>query len=82
MLITSINNEHIKELAKLKEKKYRQLTNSFLVEGEHLVLEAYNSGSLKEVIILDGHDYDYKVNNEEKRSKKWVQLVLILAREP
>lgn len=33
MLITSINNEHIKELAKLKEKKYRQLTNSFLVEG-------------------------------------------------
>lgn len=44
MLITSINNEHIKELAKLKEKKYRQLTNSFLVEGEHLVLEAYKCG--------------------------------------
>lgn len=55
MLITSTNNEHIKELAKLKEKKYRQLTNSFLVEGEHLVLEAYKCGLIKELILKEDY---------------------------
>ena len=37
MLITSIHNDHIKELARLKEKKYRDQSNTFLVETKHLV---------------------------------------------
>ena len=51
MLITSIKNEHVKELAKLKEKKYRDETNTFLVETKHLVLEAYRAGLIKELIL-------------------------------
>lgn len=51
MLITSLNNDHIKEINKLKEKKYRDSTNSFLVEGRHLVLEAYRGGLIKELIL-------------------------------
>ena len=51
MLITSLNNDHVKELAKLKEKKYRDSVNAFLVEGEHLVLEAYKAGLIKELIL-------------------------------
>ena len=51
MLITSIKNEHIKELVKLKEKKYRDETKTFLVETKHLVLEAYKSGWIKELIL-------------------------------
>lgn len=51
MLITSIKNEHIKELVKLKEKKYRDETKTFLVETKHLVLEAYKSGLIKELIL-------------------------------
>lgn len=51
MLITSIKNEHVKELAKLKEKKYRDETNTFLVETKHLVLEAYKAGLIKELIL-------------------------------
>ena len=51
MLITSLNNDHVKELAKLKEKKYRDSVNAFLVEGEHLVLEAYKTGLIKELIL-------------------------------
>ena len=39
MLITSPNNEHIKELVKLKDKKYRDNSNTFLVETKHLVME-------------------------------------------
>lgn len=51
MLITSVHNEHIKELVKLKEKKYRDETGTFLVETKHLVLEAYKAGLIKELIL-------------------------------
>ena len=57
MVITSLNNEHIKELNKLKEKKYRDLTNTFLIEGEHLVYEAIKRNLVKELIVLDGKDF-------------------------
>ena len=51
MLITSLENERIKNYIKLKDKKYRKKTNTFIVEGLHLVLEAYKSGMLVELII-------------------------------
>ena len=51
MLITSVKNEHIKELVRLKDKKYRDMTNTFLVETKHLVLEAYRAGLIKELIL-------------------------------
>ena len=51
MIITSVNNEHIKDLIKLKEKKYRDETNMFLVETRHLVLEAFKKGLVKELIL-------------------------------
>jgi RNA methyltransferase, TrmH family len=52
MVITSSDNSHIKELIKLKQKKYRDKTGTFLVEGLHLVLEAYKSGLVKEIILI------------------------------
>ena len=51
MLITSLENDKIKKCIKLKDKKYRDLYNEFLVEGEHLVIEAYRSGLLEEILI-------------------------------
>lgn len=54
MLITSLDNEKIKNLSKLKKKKYRDLTNTYLVEGMHLVLEAFKAEVLDEIILLDG----------------------------
>ena len=53
MIIESVDNKKIKELRKLKEKKYRDGEKLFLVEGEHLVLEAYKSNCLKEVILCE-----------------------------
>ena len=64
MLITSVNNEKIKELSKLQQKKYRDIQNKFLVEGDHLVNEAYKSGHLLEVFVLDEKKYDF--NNVDK----------------
>ncbi len=51
MLITSLNNSHIKDLIKLKDKKYRDKNKKFLIEGEHLVLEAYKKGLIEELIL-------------------------------
>lgn len=51
MLITSVQNEHIKEVAKLKEKKYRDQSDTILVETKHLVIEAYKAGLIKELIL-------------------------------
>lgn len=61
MVYTSLNNEKIKTLKKLKEKKYRDQTNLFLVEGEHLIKEAFSSKVLKEVFCLEGTDIDIDV---------------------
>ena len=61
MIITSLNNDRIKNYIKLKDKKYRKITNTFLVEGEHLVREAYKAGRLKELILLIDTDIDIDV---------------------
>lgn len=53
MTYTSIKNEKIKNLKKLNQKKYRDQENLFLVEGYHLVEEAYKSGYLKKIILLE-----------------------------
>jgi len=61
MLYTSINNQKIKELKKLEKKKHRDETNMFLIETEHLVKEAYASGILKEILLLEGTDIDIDI---------------------
>lgn len=61
MLYTSVNNEKIKKLSKLKQKKYRDKNHLFLVEGPHLVKEAYESGFLKEVLLLENTDFKIDV---------------------
>ena len=54
MLITSLNNDRIKELVKLKEKKYRDSNKLFFIEGYDIVSEAYKNGVIKELYVLDG----------------------------
>ena len=49
MIITSLTNTRIKEICKLKEKKYRNMTNTFLIEGINLVTEASKRNLLKEI---------------------------------
>lgn len=54
MLITSVNNIKIKDIIKLKSKKYRDNNKQFFVEGVDLVKEAYKCGLLQCLYILDG----------------------------
>ena len=59
MFYSSTNNEFIKSIKKLNEKKYRDNTNTFLVEGEHLVLEAIKNNLVKYLIVRDDYNFDY-----------------------
>ncbi len=59
MVITSLENNKVKDLVKLQKKKYRDLTKTYIVEGEHLVLEAVRADVVLELFVLDGEMFDY-----------------------
>ncbi len=61
MLYSSIDNSKIKEIKKLNQKKYRDQNNTFLVEGEHLILEAYKKGCLKELLLTENTEFELDV---------------------
>lgn len=65
MLITSLENDKIKGYIKLKNKKYRNITNTFIVEGEHLVLEAFRAGILEELIIEQSSVFPLDLPNDK-----------------
>lgn len=57
MIISSVNNEKIKEIRKLKNSKYAEEKKMFLIEGDHLVKEAYSCGFLIETISAKEVNY-------------------------
>lgn len=59
MEITSPHNPKIKEWAKLKQKKYREEQQRFLVEGFHLVEEAAAAGIIDCIVIREGHPHPF-----------------------
>lgn len=63
VLITSLDNDRIKNYVRLKDKKYRDKTNTFLVEGMHLVLEAYKKGIIEELIMEQNEVLPLPVSN-------------------
>ena len=58
MLITSLNNDKVKDLVKLKDKKYRDKFNIFFVEGYDIVLEAYKNNLIKELILEENITFE------------------------
>ena len=62
MLYSSKDNKKIKYVKKLNDKKYRDEFNEFIIEGEHLVQEAYKCGLLKEIVLLEGFSIDINVS--------------------
>ena len=51
-VITSKDNEIVKNIKKLKEKKYRDLNNQFIVEGIKIVAEAIEENADIECIVI------------------------------
>ena len=59
MVITSLENQKVKDWVKLQQKKYRDETGTYLVEGEHLVEEAHKNGCILEVIAKEETPVSY-----------------------
>ncbi len=59
-MITSINNELVKETVRLQQKKYRDKENKFLLEGFKSIEEAYNAGvKIEYVFTTDEKKYSF-----------------------
>ena len=56
MLITSKDNNRIREIRKLLNKKYSLEKGLFVIEGENLVEEAIKNNLLKELYVLKGSE--------------------------
>lgn len=56
--IISIDNKKVINWSKLQDKKYRDLSSKFLIEGEHLLLEALKNNAVEEIIVTDEKVYN------------------------
>lgn len=65
MLITSKDNNRIKEIRKLLNKKYSLEKGLFVIEGENLVEEAIKNNLLKELYVLKGCECKYDFQHDE-----------------
>lgn len=61
MIITSSDNQKYKYISKLKQKKFRDKENSFIIESKKLVEEAISSANL-DFIFLSEENKDYESN--------------------
>ena len=74
-MIESVNNKHVKYLTKLMTKKYQDVENKFIVVGEHLVMEAKNSGYLEKAVLTEKSDeFDDYILVSENVLKKITDL--------
>lgn len=66
MKITSVNNDLVKETVKLQQKKYRDETGLFLLEGDKCIEEAILSGiEIERVFVLEGYKTFPSIENIE-----------------
>lgn len=56
MVVTSLDNSKVKKYRKLQKRKYRDQYGEYIVEGLHLILEAFRAGVLEELILEEGMD--------------------------
>ncbi len=65
MEITSVNNNLVKEIVKLQQKKYRNQSGKFLLEGFKAIKEAFDCGIELENIFVEKNkinDYNFAQN--------------------
>ena len=61
-VITSKDNELVKHIRKLKDKKYRDESNEFIIEGTNLIEEAVKEkAKIKKVIICENTTKTYEI---------------------
>ncbi len=79
--ITSVNNELVKEVVKLQQKKYRDETKKFLLEGFKPIQEAFLAGiEIEQVFVLKEKAEKYAFLQKTMKPANDVALNLIQGR--
>ena len=60
--ITSLQNDTVKQIVRLKEKRERDRTGLFLIEGEHILREALKNGVVQ-TVYTDDENFPYSFEN-------------------
>ena len=61
-VISSKDNELVKHIKKLKDKKYRDENNEYIIEGVKLIEEAVNENAkIKKIIICEDTTRTYEI---------------------
>lgn len=81
-MIESINNEKVKNWARLYDKKYQNISNLFIVEGAHLVEEAEKTNLLQEVIVLKDYEEEFNYANKTIVSEQVMKKISALTNIP
>lgn len=63
MIITSVSNNKIKEIVKLKEAKYIKKNKKYLIDGQHLVEEALEKNVVDEIFLVENMHYNIPIEN-------------------
>jgi len=64
--VTSVNNELVKEVAKLQQTKFRNESGKFILEGFKVIREAYDSGiKIECVFVKKGAEKEYSFLNDK-----------------
>ena len=67
MVISSKDNETIKNIKKLKDKKYRDQENCYIIEGIKLIKEAINENAkIKLIIVCDDCKQENNIDEDAK----------------
>ena len=57
MKITSVNNDLVKEVAKLQQRKFRDESGLFLLEGDKCIEEAIRSGiEFEHLFVIENYE--------------------------
>lgn len=78
MIIESVDNEKVKLWKKIRNNKYINVYNKYIIEGYHLITEAYKKGILLELIVLEGTIIDIpdiKINYVSNKVIKEISLL-------
>ena len=58
--INSLQNKKVKEWTSLQQKKYRDRTGRYLVEGRHLIDEALSAGCVETILYVSDQPFDFE----------------------
>ncbi len=78
-MIESLTNEKIKYANKLKQKKYRSIYKEFLIEGEHLLVEAIKTKNVIRIFTTEEKQYN---NIETHQISEQIMQKLSILGEP